>query len=198
MHPILSQELARNGGLIVVRELPAGVPRWALSNAARSGRLERVHPGVYRDPSQEIDPLKATATYLGDRGALSHTTALAVWGLTRVTDPLHATVARGVRMRPSVKLAVHTRAREDLKIVRRRGLPVTPVEDSLVDSWPLMPEPERTGCVLDAVGQLPAPGLRARVRTRAAQTAARGVGRRRGLRGGSRGGRSRGRPSRAA
>lgn len=151
MHPVLRQELDRNDGLLAVRGL--GVPRWAVSNAIRAGHLERVHPGVYRDPALPPDRLRAAALYVGERGALSHTTALGVWGLTPLLEPVHATVARGVRLRSSPVIAIHSRAAEDLRIVPRRGLAVTPVEDALVDSWPLLPEPIRTAGLIEAVGQ---------------------------------------------
>jgi hypothetical protein len=107
MHPILRQELDRNDGLLVVRRLPAGVPRWALSNATRAGHLERVHPGVYRDPAKPDDPLRSAAAYVGDLGALSHTTAAHIWGFAASAKIVHVTVPRGVRIRSTEAIIVH-------------------------------------------------------------------------------------------
>jgi very-short-patch-repair endonuclease len=152
MHPILAQELDRHDGLVAVRHLPAGVPRWAVFNAARAGRIERVHPGVYRDVKRPLDPLRAAALYADGKGALSHTTALSIWGLhpARVSE-VHLTVAREVRLRSTAALKIHTRA--ESRTVYRQGFPVTPLEDSLIDAWPLLPHPVRLGCVLEAVGR---------------------------------------------
>jgi very-short-patch-repair endonuclease len=150
MHPILRHELERNGGLVDVRGL--GVPRWAVGNATRGGQLVGVHPGIYRDPAQPLDRLRAAALYVGDRGALSHTTALTVWGLASAVDDVHVTVVRDSRIRCSQAITVHTRRARDLRIMRRHALPVMPLEDTLVDAWPLQPEPNRTGCLVEAVG----------------------------------------------
>lgn len=151
MHSVLRQELDRNDGLVDVRGL--GVPRWAVSNALRDGRLERVHPGVYGDPNGSWDPLRAATLYIGERGALSHTTALSVWGLAPPHERVHATVIRGTRLRSSRALVIHSRSAEDLRTIARQELKVTPVEDALVASWPLLPEPIRTAALIEAVNQ---------------------------------------------
>jgi very-short-patch-repair endonuclease len=38
-------------------------------------------------------------------------------------------------------------------VVRRSSLEVTALDDTLVDVWPMLHEPARTGCVLEAVSQ---------------------------------------------
>jgi very-short-patch-repair endonuclease len=153
MHPVLRKELDRNNGLLAIAHLPEGVPRWAVFNASRRGHIERVHPGIYRDTARPVDVLGAAALYTRGRGALSHTTALSVWGLASPTADIHLTVPTGVRLRSHADVKIHIRAEKDLRILQRQGLPIMPVEDAIVDGWPLLTEPDRTGCVFEAVGR---------------------------------------------
>lgn len=75
-----------------------------------------------------------------------------MWGLGPPAEDIHVTVRRDSRIRSSGRLTVHTRMPKDLRALHRQGLPVTPLEDALVDAWPLRAEPYRTGCLLEAVG----------------------------------------------
>lgn len=89
-------------------------------------------------------------------GALSHLSALAVWGLHRqaIGDLLHvsAPAGAGIRSRPGV--AVHRRQDLTLEpphVVVRRGLTVTRLEQALVDSWPMLPPSGQRAPVIRAV-----------------------------------------------
>ncbi len=96
--------------------------------------------------------MRAATLYLRGRGALSHTTALAVWEVSEFghDDTLHVVVPRGTGLRSSGSVVVHTR--HVLGGLRERsGLPVTMVEDALVDSWPYLDSARRTGVVFAAV-----------------------------------------------
>src|SRR6185312_3029821 len=56
--------------------------------ATRRQLLYRVHDAPFHDQ----DLLRAALLHAGPVAALSHTTALAIWGLRRLERPLHLTV----------------------------------------------------------------------------------------------------------
>lgn len=87
---------------------------------------------------------------------MSHTTALEVWGLHKCepAEPVHATVPAGVRLRPARLVVVHRRVGlviEPPQVLVRDGVPVTRLEQTLVDAWPLLPEAERYAPMIRAV-----------------------------------------------
>lgn len=101
---------------------------------------------------------RAVSAWANGRGALSHATALEVWGLRQqpAGEPLHLSVpmTAGLRSRPGV--VVHHR--HDLvisppQVVIRRELPVTRIERSLVDAWPLLPAVDRPAPLIRAVNE---------------------------------------------
>ena len=153
----LRAELLRNDGLIVASRLPAEVPRWAMFNAVRAGALVRLHPGVYAAADVRVDPLRAAEAYVDGRAALSHTSALHVWGLRpRVDEPVHMTALRGRRLTSCAELVVHYRLGFTMSppwVVNRAGHWVTTVEAALVDAWPLLTEEDRLRVVMNAVSE---------------------------------------------
>ncbi|WP_326562648.1 DUF559 domain-containing protein [Micromonospora sp. NBC_01796] len=159
MDPELRTLLVAGGGLVTRSGSRRAVPGWAIDNACRSGSLRRVLPDVYLDPDREGEPnlrCRAALAYVGDRGALSHTTALALWGCHEWApgDPVHVTVPAAVRLRSFPGLVLHRVdgfEPEPPYAVRRQGRPVTRLERSLVDSWPLLPMDERRAVVIEAV-----------------------------------------------
>jgi hypothetical protein len=97
--------------------------------------------------------LRAALRHTGPVAALSHTTALAVWGLVALQRPLHLTVDQSVRRAGSVDLVVHRRLRfrpEAPQCVVRNGLQVTALPRSLVDAWPILPVADRRPLLLDS------------------------------------------------
>ncbi|WP_051366873.1 DUF559 domain-containing protein [Hamadaea tsunoensis] len=150
MHPALAAVL--RDGPFSVAELPPDVPRWLISNARRAGWILQVLPGVYVPAHAPVDLHRAAIVYTRDQGALSHTTALGVWGLREAApgEPIHVVVHRGVRLRSTNRLVLHTRHVWPPTQVRA-GLPVTAVAESLVDSWPAMAPVERPGPFFAAI-----------------------------------------------
>lgn len=169
MNPTLVKALAAGGG--VVRWRPDGemsVPRWALDDGRRAGSLVRLLPGVYAASSSADDPAvrrRAALAYAtsaknqpprpggeGGGGALSHTSALAVFGL--VDDgPLereHVIVERRSTARSRGWLVVH-HALVTPPVVMRDDFPVTRLERSLVDAWPWLPPDHRRAPIIAAV-----------------------------------------------
>ncbi|MEV5764719.1 DUF559 domain-containing protein [Micromonospora sp. NPDC052213] len=109
--------------------------------------LARIAPALAR---------RAALAYADGRGALSHLTALDVWGLRRqpTGEPLHIDVpiTSGLRNRPH--LLVHHRRRfapQPPYALVRNGAPVTRLDRSLVVAWPLLPKVERAGTIIRAV-----------------------------------------------
>ncbi|MFK3982967.1 DUF559 domain-containing protein [Micromonospora sp. NPDC050397] len=151
--------LALGDGLVTRAASDRVAPGWAIDNACRSGALKRVLPGVFLDPARaEDDALRrrAALAYLRKRGSFSHTTALALWGRCRVAagEPMHMTVPASVRLRASPELVLHRVdgfSAAPPWTTERQGCPVTRLERSIVDSWPLLPRDERRGVVIDAV-----------------------------------------------
>ena len=118
--------------------------------------LTRVFPHVYRLRDEAPDDhtvLRAALLHAGPVSALSHTTALAVWGLRPLDRPLHLTVDQGLKRAGAPDLVVHRRLRFDPaseQCRNRSGLRVTTAARSVIDAWPLLPVAERRPLALDA------------------------------------------------
>lgn len=101
-----------------------------------SGRLVRLHPGWVTVPDLVDDwtvRCHAAAGYAG--GPLSHISALALHGIVdNEVTKLHVTVPSERRVRSSRWLRVH-RSHDVGAVVQARGLPVTSVPRSLLDTW---------------------------------------------------------------
>ncbi|QSB17355.1 DUF559 domain-containing protein [Natronosporangium hydrolyticum] len=196
--------LARSGGVLTRAQASEVVPGWVLDHANRLGELRRVLPGVYLDgrgpdgraqsrragegrardgraPAEPRLNLRAALAWLDQRGALSHTSALAVWGLHEPvsTEPVHVTVPPSVRLRSQPAIVgfpgVEVHRRGDFRaqpphVLERDQHLVTPLDRSLVDAWAVLPVGERRGPLINAVAdRLTTPdrlqaGLASRVR----------------------------------
>jgi hypothetical protein len=152
---VIRETLAGFGGLATRRQLLERVPSVVLDGHIGRKNLTRVFPHVYRlrDGSEdEQTVLRAALIHAAPGAALSHTTALFVWGLWRLERPLHLTVDHGTRRAGASDLIVHRRLRFDpssTQAVERRGLLVTALPRTIVDSWPLLPIHERRPLLLD-------------------------------------------------
>ncbi|WP_433385045.1 DUF559 domain-containing protein [Micromonospora sp. KLBMP9576] len=170
MNSVLRTLLERNGGLVTRRGAMEVLPRWVLEDASRAGRLLRLLPGVYVDAAladdvERVPPLarvapvlarRAVVAYGGGRGALSHLTALDVWKLRRQLpgEPVHLSVPIGAGQRSGPHLVVHHRrsiAGEPPHALVRDGEPVTRLDRTLVDAWPLLPPVDRPATLIRAV-----------------------------------------------
>jgi very-short-patch-repair endonuclease len=170
MDRTLVMALRTGGGVVrwaAARE--ASVPRWAIDHGVRSKRLVRLLPGIYADASRADDAAvrrRAALAYAdggssrqprspggeGGGGALSHTSALAVWGLVNGQDleREHVTVAHRSTPRSRGWLVVH-HSLEAPQAVMRDGFAVTRLEQSLVDAWSCLPAARRRAPVIAAV-----------------------------------------------
>jgi len=161
MNEELRTLLQRNDGVVTRDEACQVIAARALERACHAGQVVRLLPGVYVDAGcgdLTTTHRLAAVKYTARRGALSHTTALDVWGL-RPTDPgepIHLSVPTWVRLRPTPLLVVHQRrclAIAPPFVVERRGLPVTRLETTLLDAWPLLPPDERFAPLIKAVSE---------------------------------------------
>lgn len=153
---IVINDLVRaNGGLVTRRQLLERMPRQVIDGYVGRRHLVRVFPRVYRLRDGADDDgtiLRAALLHAGPAAALSHTTALAVWGLRATERPLHLTVDQGVKRAGTPELIVHRRLRFDPRssqCVQRRGLLVTTLPRTVIDSWPLLQVVERRPLALD-------------------------------------------------
>ena len=125
--------------------LAAGVSSSAIGRRLNSGRLVRVHAGVYGLPHTSAVPLAAeTAALLAcyENAALSHHSAATLWGLRPgVARPIHVTLyARSSGPTP-VGVALHrseTITEPDVRI--HDGLPVTSPARTLLDVAASLPD----------------------------------------------------------
>ena len=135
-------ELARSQHRNVTRQqlLALGLGRAAISHRARSGRLHRVFTSVYAIGTPASSPVERAAAAVlacGDRAALSHLSALFLWGLHRQwTEPIHVTTPRD-RKRPGIVVHVSVvLAPADLR--SQRGIRATSPARTVLDCAPAL------------------------------------------------------------
>jgi very-short-patch-repair endonuclease len=127
-------------------ELVKAAPKHVVAHAVRTGELVRAAPRVYvRSGSDDKHArLLAAAKRVDGFGALSHTTALNVWGMDVGGEDIHLTVPRSAQLASSQGVIIHRRAgfwpRAPHTVVRN-GLDVVRLERALADSWALIEDP---------------------------------------------------------
>ncbi|SFT70007.1 Protein of unknown function [Geodermatophilus amargosae] len=152
----ITEVISQHGGIASRQELLVQVPATVLDGFVGRRSLTRLFPHVYCLRNQRLDDhllLRAALRHAGPGAALSHTSALAVWGVIDLRRPVHLTVDQSVRRAGSPELVVHRRLRfhaETPQCVVRHGLLVTEPARSVVDSWPLLPIGDRRPLLLDA------------------------------------------------
>lgn len=126
------------------------LPKHHFESAVRSGELVRVAPRSYvgRPAGPAWLQERIALTSAGAGVALSHVSALSVWGLdarpwgeTSPSPIVHVTVPHGVRRRTIPGVVVHQRrgfrcAGPDAVV--RQGLAVVRLERALVESWSVL------------------------------------------------------------
>lgn len=113
-----------------------GVTRGAIERRRSDGRLHRVHREVFLAGPPPLTPrgrLVAALLACGPAAAVSHTSALWLWGLAPLEGPVHVTLPGRCRARHQ-GIVAHTSERLGRADVRAlRGLPVTAPALTLVD-----------------------------------------------------------------
>src|SRR3954447_1758540 len=155
---VIDQQLQAAGGLATRVQLLRAVPATVIDGQLGRGQLQRVFPHVYarRGPAVSGVPLlRAALLHAGEGAALSHLTALHVWGVQPLSHPLHLTIDQRSKRAGAQGLVVHRR--NDFRIEEHstlvRGLRVSGLARSLVDGWPLVSAPRRRPLLLDLIRQ---------------------------------------------
>lgn len=133
LYPIAEPQ---GGYLTTAQAVEAGVSRRLLSHYAARGDLERVAYGIYRlhrFPAHPCGDLIATALWAGPGSAVSHDSALTVYGLgSAMPAVIHITVPGAFRgKRPGV--VIHRASLASEEVTLRDDVPVTKVERTLRD-----------------------------------------------------------------
>jgi very-short-patch-repair endonuclease len=145
--------LARRQHGNVTREqlLSLGLRPSAIAYRVRTGRLHRVHLGVYsvgRAPSTPLERASAAVLACGHEAVLSHQSALTLWGFaTRWESPMHVTLCAR-RHRPGI--ATHearSLTRADLRT--ELGIRVTSPARTVLDCAPSLTDKRLTRIVND-------------------------------------------------
>lgn len=126
----------RAGYFTTAQAADAGYSRALLAHHASAGNLERVDHGIYRlkrYPESPHADLVVASLRAGDSAAVSHESALTLWGLSdALPGEVHVTVPRTAsRRRPGLRL--HTGALDAGDITERDGVKVTTVERTIAD-----------------------------------------------------------------
>jgi very-short-patch-repair endonuclease len=118
----------------------AGVSSSSISRRLHTGRLHRIHRGVYAVGHCAPNPdarLHAAVLAVGDDAVLSHVSAAALWGLLRSelldpSRPTDVTTTRNLGRRRGIRLH-RTSALPRQDTTRQRGIPATTPTRTLVD-----------------------------------------------------------------
>ena len=128
------------GYLTTAQARTSGVSKQVLHQMVRRGDLERVSWGLYRlihfPRSPHDQYVEATLWPLSVRGAISHESALALYGLSDVNPAkIHITVPRSFRVQREVPavLVIHRADLKDAEISHHEGIPVTTPERAIRD-----------------------------------------------------------------
>lgn len=129
---------SRQKGIVTLAQLlgadihASRVKRWAAK-----GLLHRLHHGVYAVGHLALAPLaleQAALLACGDRGLISHTSALGLWGIVSAPPSEVHVMVVGHDCRRKAGIRVHrVKDIDDRDVRRRNGLPVTSPARSLID-----------------------------------------------------------------
>ena len=141
---------ARQQGVVTTRQLAAaGIGPNALAHRVATGRLARLHRGVYRVGPVTAPYGREMAAVLATGGALSHHTAAALWGFRPPHDGDPHVTVQGKDARARRGLRVHRSA--SLNAAVHLGLPLTTAARTLHDLAPLLSQAELDRAVEEAL-----------------------------------------------
>jgi len=127
---------ARSGYFTAAEAATSGIRSQLLSHHTRRGAYQRAAHGIYRltrFPASRFEDLVIAWLRAGPRSAISHTSALALYGLSDIVPgEVHVTIPRsGSRRRAGLRL--HTAALPDSAVTVREGVRVTTVARTISD-----------------------------------------------------------------
>jgi very-short-patch-repair endonuclease/predicted transcriptional regulator of viral defense system len=156
---VAARAAAQHGVVTRAQLRAAGLGRGAIRHRVDTGRLHRVHHGVYRvghsAPAPFVREMAAALAYPG-RGLVSHQSAATLWGLMeRRLGDVHLLLSdQEPGTRPGLRVH-HTTHIDDGDRALRHGIPVTSVTRTLLDVAATEPPRELARIVESArVGRL--------------------------------------------
>jgi hypothetical protein len=154
---MLAALLREHGGVVARSTALSVVPRHVVVYALKAGQIRTAYPGVLVAANLRDRPLnrfRAALLRAGPDAALSHTSALSIWGLPVPDGPV-VHVMTGPRRRLRIAGVVAHRRQGFTavppEVLIRSGLPVTNLELSLVDAWPLAAGDTQRAPLLEAI-----------------------------------------------
>jgi very-short-patch-repair endonuclease len=144
---VIATIAANQHGVISTAQLgSAGLTREAIAKRARSGRLHRLHRGVYAVGHSRVTfegRCMAAVLACGDAAVVSHGSAAGIWRLLfPAPGPIDVTLAGngGRKKRPGI--SIHRSRTLNAQVTRRRfGIPVTNAARTLRDIRRTLPQP---------------------------------------------------------
>ncbi len=132
----IAEIAARQHGLITIRQLLGlGFDDAAIARRVASGRLHRVHRGVYAVGHLALTPSArrlAAVLAVSDQALASHITAAAIWEIRLTSSPrFHVTTTGRQRSRGAIRVYERALQADDRSL--RDGIPVTSLARTLVD-----------------------------------------------------------------
>ncbi|NLT06976.1 MAG: DUF559 domain-containing protein [Solirubrobacterales bacterium] len=130
----LRARAARQHGVLTVAQLRSlGLGARAIRSRAATGRLRRMHRGIYAViPPDQRAQWSAAVLACGEGAVLSHRSAASLHGLLRERSDVHVTVPRG-RARPRAGLVVHLGSLDPDDVDQQDGIACTSVARTLLD-----------------------------------------------------------------
>jgi predicted transcriptional regulator of viral defense system len=126
---------ARQHGVVEYQQLVAlGLSRQSIDHRVRTGRLHRIHRGVYAVGHKRVTQRGRwmAAVLAGGEGAvLSHRSAAALWNLLPARGRMHVTAPRDLRDRDGIDF--HSQSLQFDEITTHDGIPTTTVARTLLD-----------------------------------------------------------------
>jgi predicted transcriptional regulator of viral defense system len=141
----LAELAERQWGVVSLEQLRAsGFGDGAIKSRARSGRLHRLHRGVYAVGHRSLrreGRFVAAVLACGPGAVLSHRSASWHWGLLGTDQAaVDVTARRGRRGGPGVRLH-RARSLDARDTTTHRGIPITTVARTLLDLAATVPDP---------------------------------------------------------
>jgi hypothetical protein len=142
---------AQNGNVTRAQLLAVGLNDVAINYRVRLGRLHRVHRGVYsvgRPPTTPLEKAAAAVLSCGERAALSHGSAMTLWGFWKRWDEPFEVVVAGDRRPTGIRTRRMTGLlRRDIAI--GQGIAVTSPAATLLHCAPRLRPRSLTRAVND-------------------------------------------------
>ncbi|MHB8657266.1 MAG: type IV toxin-antitoxin system AbiEi family antitoxin domain-containing protein [Solirubrobacteraceae bacterium] len=135
--------------------MAAGIGRGAIDHRIRSGRLQRIHHGVfligYAGPTQR-QLIRAAGMAVGDDALVSHRAAAILWQLRHGELPAVDVTVPGRRPRRQAGIAIHrTRVLEAVDVVVLDGIRVTSAARTICDLAVSQPAAEVQAALTEAL-----------------------------------------------